>query len=364
MTGHVARSAVHRPRLRRSAILASIVLGSMLVAPGPLSAVDPTPAPPDGPEMFRLPDDPGTPPRAPTEVAAVEPAGFHDTVVFSGLTQPDGGGICSGRPGTRRREAWNDQVLRLALGSQPHDLRRPAGERPRLLGSRAARPRPGRELHDTMAACTRSTRTTTSSATRPAPSGSTQPARTSARTRQVRPRTAASRVLGCHGWKRTRAASGTATSTSSSRAGARFIRATRSGPSPSGRTAPSTRVPGRAPASSTRTTARTSSPCDDVTPDNPCGDPPSPVGTALSPPIGPGRRASLAGHADNRRPGRVVGDHHPRQPDDRRRDARQRVRRRRRRRICDESSRTASATPSASPSGRARVSSGSATSGR
>ena len=60
----------------------------MLVAPGPLSAVDPTPAPPDGPEMFRLPDDPGTPPRAPAEVAAVGPAGFHDTVVFSGLFSP------------------------------------------------------------------------------------------------------------------------------------------------------------------------------------------------------------------------------------------------------------------------------------
>jgi glucose/arabinose dehydrogenase len=60
----------------------------MLVAPGPLSAVDPTPAPADGPEMFRLPDDPGTPPRAPAEVAAVGPAGFHESVVFSGLISP------------------------------------------------------------------------------------------------------------------------------------------------------------------------------------------------------------------------------------------------------------------------------------
>ena len=60
----------------------------MLMAPGPLSAVDPTPAPSDGPEMFRLPDDAGTPPRAPAEVAAVGPAGFHESVVFSGLFSP------------------------------------------------------------------------------------------------------------------------------------------------------------------------------------------------------------------------------------------------------------------------------------
>src|SRR4026207_1604148 len=59
VTGHVA-DATPSARLRRSAILAAIVLGSMLAAPGQLRAVDPTPTPSAHPEMFRQPDETGS----------------------------------------------------------------------------------------------------------------------------------------------------------------------------------------------------------------------------------------------------------------------------------------------------------------
>jgi glucose/arabinose dehydrogenase len=70
-------------------MLAAIVLGAMLVAPAPIQAVDPTPAPPTQSEMFRQPAETGGT-RAPAgaEVQAVTPPDFHDSVVFSGLTQP------------------------------------------------------------------------------------------------------------------------------------------------------------------------------------------------------------------------------------------------------------------------------------
>ena len=85
-----------------------------------------------------------------------------------------------------------------------------------------------------------------------------------------------------------RAASGTAASTSSSRAGARFTRATRSALS---RSAPDGALyaGGGESASFVNTDyGQDFGPGDDTTPDNPCGDPPSPVGTALSPPSAEG----------------------------------------------------------------------------
>jgi glucose/arabinose dehydrogenase/PKD repeat protein len=60
----------------------------MVAAPGPLNAVDPTPAPPAGPEMFRQPEGAaGASPRAPFPTPVVGP-GFHDSAIFSGLFQP------------------------------------------------------------------------------------------------------------------------------------------------------------------------------------------------------------------------------------------------------------------------------------
>ena len=89
MTGHPRSSPA---RFRRAAVLAAVVLASMVLAPAPIQAVDP-PAPADRPEMFRLPGEAETdrPPRATdgeVGVAGVGPAGFHQSAVFSGLVSP------------------------------------------------------------------------------------------------------------------------------------------------------------------------------------------------------------------------------------------------------------------------------------
>jgi glucose/arabinose dehydrogenase/PKD repeat protein len=68
-----------------------MLLVSTLAAPGPLRAVDPTPAPETHGDMFRQPE--GTTeaepqPRGPLAPAVIGPEGFHDTTVFSGLFSP------------------------------------------------------------------------------------------------------------------------------------------------------------------------------------------------------------------------------------------------------------------------------------
>jgi glucose/arabinose dehydrogenase len=88
-TGHVTGHLHTRAGLRRLAALATFVFVSMLAMPGPLRAADPTPVAPDRGEMFRAPGQTEpVGPRQPRGPAVFGPSGFHETVLFPGLSSP------------------------------------------------------------------------------------------------------------------------------------------------------------------------------------------------------------------------------------------------------------------------------------
>jgi glucose/arabinose dehydrogenase len=89
--GHTRRPG----RLRGPAVLAVLALSFSLIGPSTLQAADPTPTPRPRPaltptkdhEMFRTQAGAGTK-ASTTSLAATVPSGFHDSVLYSGLTQP------------------------------------------------------------------------------------------------------------------------------------------------------------------------------------------------------------------------------------------------------------------------------------
>ena len=87
----------------------------------------------------RRPRCAGTRRARPASDAATLPPGFQETVAFSGLTNPTAVRFCARRPRLRRREERRDQGLRQPRRHDADGLRRPAHERPQLLGPRPAR---------------------------------------------------------------------------------------------------------------------------------------------------------------------------------------------------------------------------------
>ena len=220
----------------------------------------------------------GAPPPASEPASAAPPAGFTETTVFSGLTNPTVVRFASRRSRLRGREERDDQGLRQPLGHDPDDLREPAARTSTTTG---------------IAACSgwRSIRTSRAnpyvyvlytydhvlgSASAPPRWGDRVPDAARADLRRMRRQRAALAAAGA----------GNVMTGSEQVLDRGLVPAV---PEPLGRvrsssapTAPSMRAPATAPASPSSTGGRTAIPV------NPCGDPPTGVGGVQTTPSAEG----------------------------------------------------------------------------
>ena len=124
---------------------------------------------------------------------ATLPSGFQETVVFSGLTKPDGRALLARRPGVRRREERPDQGLRQPHRHDADRVRRPAHATSTTSGTAACSASPSTRTSRRIRTSTSSTPTTPRSAgSAPRWGIAGHPLGSPARRRRARPATAAS----------------------------------------------------------------------------------------------------------------------------------------------------------------------------
>ena len=190
--------------------------------------------------------------------AATLPTGFHETVVFSGLTEPSNIRFASDGRVFVAEKSGLIKVFDSLSDTTPDDVRRPADEGLQLLGSRACSAWRSIRTSRRRRTSTSSTRTTTSSAAPHRRRAGARPAPRPIRVRRhpVRPTDGCVSAAGFRA-SRPRERDDRDRSRCSSRTGASSIRVTRSATSHSGRTARCTRAEATAPASLSPTGVRT-----------------------------------------------------------------------------------------------------------